>query len=162
MWGCHGEWTSFGGVTSSPGRRASWDPSPLLLEAVLVLGCCAQPGLCLGSLKLLISSADSDLPCLESNYLFLSLFSLSLSHYATLQGLTGLHWHRGAEMVQWLPSPWQHAWARWGLPLNSRSPHPSPKRRAGVWWSLWGECSSFKLQFLSQADTWCPGCCEPG
>ena len=53
MWGCHGEWISFGGVTSSPGGRASWDPSPLLLEAVLVLGCCAQPGLCLGSLKLL-------------------------------------------------------------------------------------------------------------
>lgn len=40
------EWTHFGGVTSSLGGRASWDPSPLLLEAVLgwcPLGWCVMP-----------------------------------------------------------------------------------------------------------------------
>lgn len=115
-----------------PGRTSFLGPKP-----VTTGGCPGPRVLCTaravpGLAEAAVSSADSDQSCLESNYLFLSLFSLSLSHYAASEGLAGLHWHRGVEMVQWLPSPWQYPWVRWGFLLNFRSPHPSPKRRAGI------------------------------
>lgn len=50
--------------------------------------------------------------------------------------------------------------ARWGLTILSPLPFSQEAGR-GLMVPV-GECSSFKLQFLSQADTWCPSCCEPG